>query len=136
MTIHLKNRHHYIDRYDKLAIEDCRRKERFHRSHRHKFEDGPDGIKFDEVTQTAFSEIPLHYDLLHATIYWYENKEKTITSWMESDQKKDELYENAAPPRGVRCLNCNRLVSVKDKMLYDHARNRFSGVVSLLNKFI
>ena len=114
----LREKQYYTDRYDKITIDDCRWKEDFHINCKHKFEDGPKGIKLTEESQKAFTELTLHFDLLYTTLYWYDNKEKPTDEWIERDKKKDELYENAVPPRDVRCLNCNRLVFVTDKKLY------------------
>ena len=87
---YLKSKQHYIDRYNKITIDNCRWKEEFHLNYKHKFEDGPKGIKLTKESQKAFNEFTLHYDLLYSTLYWYDNKEKTIEEWMEADRKKGE----------------------------------------------
>ncbi|MBF05300.1 hypothetical protein CL644_01180 [bacterium] len=120
MTQYLKQEQYYIDRYDKITIDNCRWKENFHINYKHKSEDGPKGIKLTEESQKAFTELTLHFDLLYTTLYWYDNKEKTIDEWMEADRKKDELYENAVAPRDISCLKCRNITEVESKHLWDH----------------
>lgn len=120
MALHLKPKQHYIDLYDKITIENCRWKEEFHLNYKHNFPDGPKGIKLTEESQKAFNEFTLHYDLLYTTLYWYDNKDKTIDEWMKRDKNKDELYDNAVPPRDVRCLKCSNITKVESKHLWDH----------------
>jgi ribosomal protein S27AE len=48
----------------------------------------------------------------------YENKEKTIKEWMDRDKAKDELYESAEAPEGIRCLTCRNLLKPTFKELW------------------
>lgn len=114
---HLKPRQEYIDRYDRITVEACRWRENFHRNSK------PSKELLKKATERQYrmvDEIALHYDLLYTTIQWYEDKEKTINQWIENDTRKDELYENANAPQGIRCLKCNSLTTQTSKILYDH----------------
>jgi len=113
---YLKPKQEYIDLYDKITIEDCRRREKFHRNSRPS--EKLKGKVNDEFYKTV-SEISLHFDLLYTTIKWHEDKEKTINEWIERDSRKDELYENAEAPEGIRCLQCHYLILPSSKILYD-----------------
>ncbi|MEQ1500352.1 MAG: hypothetical protein ABL917_03220 [Parcubacteria group bacterium] len=117
MAKYLKPKQEYIDLYDRLTVEDCRWRENFHKNSK------PSEELAKEVSEKFYNgvtEIALHYDLLYTTIQWYEDKDKTITEWIDRDTRKDELYENAEAPRGIRCLKCQSLTAIGSKILYDH----------------
>jgi len=121
MTKYLKPNQHYIDLYDELTIKDCRWRENFHND----FESNEkyEGKVNKEMNKT-FSSIALHFDLLYTTVDHYEKKEKTIQEWIERDRRKDEFYENAKAPSGIRCLNCQSTLIESNKMLCDHHGNQ------------
>ncbi len=54
----------------------------------------------------ALTEFYLHFE----TGERYLNKEKTIQERMDADQERDELYESAEAPEGIRCLTCRNLL--------------------------
>lgn len=114
MTKHLKSKQEYIDRYDRMVVEDCRWRENFHKNYKdEEYSDKmPSGIGL-------ISKIALYYDLLLTTVDWYQKKEKVIKEWMNDDERKDNLLEHARPPENIRCLMCRSLTTVTDKILYD-----------------
>lgn len=113
---YLKPKQHYTDLYDEITVKDCRWREDFHNNSK------PSKKLPKEVNEKFYkgvTRITLHYDLLYATIKWYEDKEKTINEWVDRDTKKDELYESAVPLQDIRCLKCKSLTKVGSKILYD-----------------
>jgi hypothetical protein len=117
MSKYLKTRQEYIDLYDRLTVEDCRWRENFHKNSKpsEKLE-GQVPVEFHKTV----SEMALHYDLLYTTVGWYEKKESTIAEWINRDTQKDDLYDNAVAPRGIRCLQCQALTTESSKILYDN----------------
>lgn len=116
MSKYLKTRQEYIDLYDLLTVRDCRWRENFHKNSK------PSEELAKQVSEKFYegvTEMALHYDLLHATIKWHEGKESRISEWISRDTEKDELYENAEAPRGIRCLKCKSLTTQTSKILYD-----------------
>lgn len=120
MSKYLKEKQEYIDLYDRLTVDDCRWREKFHKNYKAKDKNGEPVL--EELGKT-FSEIALHYDLLFTTIKWYEDKEKTISEWIDRDKRKDELYENTSAPRDIRCLKCYSLTKESSKILVDGYNN-------------
>ena len=116
MTQRLKNKQEYIDLYDRLTINDCRWRENFHKNSKPSEELGK---KVGEKFYSTVTEISLHYDLLYATIRWYEEKDKTINDWIARDTKKDQFYENAEGPQLVRCLKCQNITIESSKIFID-----------------
>lgn len=105
----------YIDRYDKATVNDCRWRENFHKNYK-----SSDKRTKEEISiEKAASEMTLHYDLLFATLRWWENKSKTVQEWMDDDARRDELLETAQAPEGIRCLKCWVPLISKDKSLHD-----------------
>ncbi|MFA6608446.1 MAG: hypothetical protein WCT07_00860 [Candidatus Paceibacterota bacterium] len=104
---YLKDRQEYIDRYDRMTVGRCRRLEK---SYNEKDTSLPKvkGVskKQAEHMRKVVADLFLHFE----TGEMYLNKEKTIQEWMDSDRKRDELYESAQAPEDMRCLTCrNRL---------------------------
>lgn len=112
----LKSKQEYIDLYDRITVEDCRRREKFHTTY-----GAPEGEPYEESKKKMgmLNELALYFDILYATGYWWENKEKKINEWMERDRVKDELYDSAQAPDGIRCLQCRSLMQPTFKDLYD-----------------
>ncbi len=113
---HLRPKQEYIDRYDRITVEDCRWRENFHKNYEPSEElmaKAPSKSFHKAVTQ-----ITLHYDLLFATLDWYDKKERTIQEWMDQDRRRDEMLEAARPPQDIRCLTCYSLVASDEKTIY------------------
>ncbi len=112
MIKHLKTKQEYIDRYDRLTVEDCRRRESYYLKIK-------DGDALGKEVGELLSNVGLYFDLLFATLQWYEAKKKTVDEWMREDQWKDQLLENTLAPEGIRCLQCRRQTELKDTLIYD-----------------
>ncbi len=112
MIKHLKSKLEYIDRYDRLTVEDCRQRESVYTKIQ-------ENDSLGKEARILLSNIGIYFDLLYATLQWYENKKKTIDEWMRVDQWKDQLLENAVTPEKIRCLQCGIITELKDKLIHD-----------------
>ncbi len=115
MSRYLKPRQEYVDRYDRITVEACRRKEAFHKN----WKPQNNEEKVNEEFIKAINEMMLHYDLLYTTLRWWEDKESTVTKWMADDEKRDGLLEHASAPRGIKCLQCGRTIEANFKDIHD-----------------
>ncbi len=115
---YLKDKQHYVDRYDILTIEECLH---YYRSVR-------DGMIKEKNTQFAkYSQKKYEEEInkcLNLLMYSmkgenYRKKAKTIEEWMEEDRKMQELYDNTPIPSNVRCKNCDSLMEYTDKNLHN-----------------
>lgn len=107
MEKHLKDKQHYIDLHDRHTVEQCRRTEaRFNTTELPPMEGKEYTKEETERLKKAFTEYYLHFE----TGERYLKKEKTIQEWMDRDQQRDELYESAEAPAGIRCLTCRNLL--------------------------
>lgn len=115
MTEHLKPKQHYIDLYDKLTVERCRKLERIHKEIRTDGIPPYQGVQLSDEALVpmmgAFNEIRIYYERGEE----YLNKEKTIQQWMNKDTALDNLLASAKPPETVRCLTCLSLCTVSSK---------------------
>jgi len=115
---YLKDKQHYIDRYDILTIEDCL----------HHYCSVRDGMlkekdkQFAKYSQKKFEEeINKCLNLLLFSIkgQCYKNKAKTIQEWMDKDRKMQELYDNTPTPQDIRCKDCKTSMTYTDKNLHN-----------------
>ncbi|MDP3244389.1 MAG: hypothetical protein Q8M83_01880 [bacterium] len=105
--IHLKSQQYYSDLYDRHTVDICRRTEK---SFKNKDADLPLAEGITEEEAKGVKKFAMKWYLHMKMGERYLNKEKTIHEWMETDRKKDELYESAQAPEDIRCLTCrNRL---------------------------
>jgi hypothetical protein len=110
MGEHLKSHQHYIDLYDRHTVERCRRIE--------KSWDQDDAEELPEVNgkkltrkETEGIRKIAHEWYFHIVMgEEYLNKDRVIREWMDADRQRDQLYESAQAPEGIRCLTCRNLV--------------------------
>lgn len=119
MKEHLKAKQHYIDQYDRLTVERCRRLEQIHaKSSKEKIEIPKDQKISKEEAKRA--QIMAHNLMMYfETGEAYVNKEATIRKWMEQDEARDALLESAHAPEGVTCLTCASVMEATYKHLHD-----------------
>lgn len=108
----LKEKQYYIDRYDKMTVEDTRR-----------FIKNVLNSSKDEETKAVSK---MFYDLI---MYYhngeaYMNKEPTIQKWMEKDRERDLIYESAQEPNNIRC-RCSKKMHSTLKTFYSDERILF-----------
>ncbi|MCU0660385.1 MAG: hypothetical protein MUD00_02110 [Candidatus Pacebacteria bacterium] len=121
MSKYLKSKQEYVDLYDRLTVNDCRWRENFHKNSKPSEELAE---KVSEKFYQGVSEIALHYDLLYATVRWWEDKDKTISEWISRDTKKDEFYESAQAPQLIRCSKCQSLTTESSKIFMDGSSDK------------
>ena len=117
MEPRLKNEQEYRDRYDRHTVELCRDIERIWDK-----DDDPETLKEKKLTKKQAESVKAYgkyMRMLFETGERYLRKEETIRKWMEEDQRKDDLYESAQAPEGIRCLTCrNRLNPIWKDLWY------------------
>lgn len=107
MNKYLKSQQYYSDLYDRHTVDMCRRTEQ---SFKNKDTDSPLAEGITEEEAEGVKKFAMKWYLHMEMGERYLNKEKTIQEWMETDRRKDELYESAQAPEDIRCLTCrNRL---------------------------
>lgn len=113
---HLRPRQEYLDRYDRSTVEDCRRRENFHKNY-----EPPEELakKASKAFFDGVAEMGIHYDLLFTTLHWWEKKERAIQDWMDADAHKDEMLEHARATAGIRCLKCWSSLTSDEKYIHD-----------------
>ena len=97
---HLKPKQHYIDRYDKNTIQECRRIAKRHKN------------------QSQASKIVKNVLLYITKGERAINKDETISKWMEHDEKKDKMLKKE-PKFFPTCLNCTISMKYDIKELYE-----------------
>jgi len=116
MEKHLKPDLYYSDLYDRHTVDECRRTEQLF--------DRDDGSKLPKTKGVSKKEaerirsVAKQWYLRFQVGERYLNKDKTIREWMDADRKKDELYESAEAPAGIRCLTCRNLMKPNFKHLW------------------
>lgn len=116
MSQHLKPKQYYIDLFDRITVDNCRRWEKICLA-----DDGKP-IVYDgkELPQEEASRFRLW--LFNYTVYFkkgeeYIRKDKAIREWMERDEALDALMDSAVAPENIRCLTCYAFMEVESKIL-------------------
>jgi hypothetical protein len=107
---YLKTKQYYIDQYDQLTVEHCRKLEKRHRPHQRIKSEKPLTDK-DKATVSAFNLI-MYVEIGER----YLRKEETIKAWMERDQERDDKLASATEPE-VLCAKCNEKMECISKEL-------------------
>ncbi len=114
MQKHLKPRQEYIDQYDMYTVDICRRLEKLSEE----TDISEEGEKITRGQSGSIKKVAKNLMLYFQKGERYLNKEKIVNEWMKIDQQKDELYESAQPPEGIRCLTCRNKVLPTIKELW------------------
>lgn len=117
MSKYLKDRQHYIDLYDRHTVERCRNLERLYSE---PIKNPPliSGKKPSKQMTESVTKMALNWSMMFETGERYLNKEKTIQEWIDTDKRKDDLYENVQAPDNIRCLTCRNLLKATFKDLW------------------
>lgn len=113
---YLHERQYYDDLYDKITVDHCRRAEAAHQKIYKKYIN--DNNHKEEDVKRAFG-ISYHIDMLFTTGERQVNKEQKIREWMERDRTKQQKYEEAEAPEGVRCKSCKSVMHPTFRSLCD-----------------
>lgn len=123
MVKYLKSKQEYIDQYDRITVEDCRRRVKFHKDFTNVTDEN------EKFMRGMASDVSLYFDLLHTTLRWYEDKQKTIAEWIVSDERRDSLLEYTKAPENIRCLKCQSLTTSNFKDIHDWGEDRRERVL-------
>src|SRR3989344_1961577 len=114
---YLKDKQHYIDRYDLATIKECHEMIGVcTESYVESLEDkDTKGVSKGEMAKSAnwFT----NQILFQIKAERYRRKEESIQKWMDQDQTRQEKYDNTPVPRGIRCSNCKKPMVYKFKHL-------------------
>ncbi len=114
---YLKDKQHYIDRYDLVTIENCLE---MLDVHTHAYVETLKNIGTDEHSKAEMAHAAswlTNQQLFVIKANRYVAKEETIQKWMDQDQIKQEKYDNTPEPRNIRCPNCKKLMLSRLKQL-------------------
>ena len=116
-TKYLKPKSHYIDRYDRVTVNRCRRYESavtpdLVKKHSR---DKPDDKKLKRLGK-VFNELHLYF----IKGEMYKKKEGVVSEWMRKDEDRDRFCETVRAPENIMCLTCNREMFVS----YNHLDTR------------
>lgn len=114
---YLHDEQHYIDRYDLHTIEECLD---YYQAIKKGFQEKRGSEEFKKYTNKAFTkEVQKVLNVMTNTLKGerFRNKAKTIQEWMDRDRKEQEKYDNATPPTGILCKECNSSTKLTSKDL-------------------
>lgn len=121
---YLKEEQHYIDRYDLNTIKQCLD---YAQSVRNGFDKERGVDKFKKYINKSFNrETQKVINVFINTLKGQRFKDKAITiqGWMDKDRKEQEKYDNATPPTGITCKECNAPTKVTSKdFLHSYEEN-------------
>lgn len=118
---YLKEKQHYIDRYDLLTIKECL-----------KFVEMFQDIYDESLTSEEFKGISKHdkysdvTKLMYSHLWFvqaqeYKNKKEIIRKWIEEDQIKQKKYDNTVGPQNISCPACKAVMqATATKYLEDY----------------
>jgi hypothetical protein len=109
----LKPRQHYVDFYDKLTVDRCRR----WLQPDEKKAVSPEDAKKEEL-QASMRKLVQDVSIHFVVGEEYVKKDSTIREWMDRDRRRDEVFEAAVAPEDITCLTCGRLMFESSKDLY------------------
>lgn len=108
---YLKDRHYYIDLFDKITVEKCRRMEKSFNPKRSS-SDPKDKVRYQ------WEKVCAGVMMSFVTGEQYARKEQAITEWMKRDEQRDEFLNNTELSIEPGCLNCGKQLDFEDKHLY------------------
>ena len=110
---YLRERQYYIDSYDLITIKKCIQTQKIFKENILKDEDKIKNLTPEEIDNriTHLSDIFIYFQKVEL----FREKEAFINERMEEDQKKENRYNEAMPPRGVRCKECRSQVKLINK---------------------
>ncbi|GEM_PF-2496248 len=124
---HLKLKQEYVDFYDRLTVNFCRKKEKEFEKIKREIGENKNKRIPEEKRKEYLEFLDKFFNLAIYCVIGeqYEEKEKEIKKWMERDQKKDEKFEKAEPPLGIRCLVCGSEIEPNFKDLFGRGKESY-----------
>ncbi len=126
---YLKDKQHYIDRYDLQTIKECLD---WYWSLKKGMEARRGEIKTltdEEFKKDTHKAVSYTINVLKGERY--RHKEKTINEWIERDRIMQEKYDNTSPPADMRCKECYSETTVTLK----HIENSYTDNPRMLFTF-
>lgn len=114
---YLKDKQHYIDRYDLHTIEEILD---YYKAVKKGFEENRKDEEFKHYTKKQFDfEVRKVMNLFFYSFKGerYRKKAETIQKWMDADRQLQGKYDNAVPPSGIICQDCKVPTKVANKDL-------------------
>ncbi len=105
---YLKDKQHYIDRYDLLTIKECLEVIDFCTKVYVEMGNKEEAKKFSLTDKAKGTNWMTNQYLFLAKACRYEQKEETINKWTSDDSVKQEKYETTSLPKNILCTNCNK----------------------------
>lgn len=100
MYTHLLEREAYEDRYDRIVVESCRRREKFFLSQ------GNANGTVEEKLKHNIAEVGWSIEKILITLGWHNKRESTINEWINTDKSRDKMIAEAEPPVSIFCNTC------------------------------
>lgn len=109
---YLKDKQYYIDLYDRITINHCRRLE--------KGDAGESETDPELKLKKKWSKVVRDMIAYIASGEEYLQKEKTISEWMRRDEDKDDLFDRTELSLDVHCLECGDSMIFEFKSFHGH----------------
>ncbi len=113
METHLQERKYYEDRYDRMTVESCRRREQFFLD-----QGNTEGDAYQKLTH-GVAEVGWSIEETLITLDWYNKKESTINEWMHADKAQDEMLAVAIAPKRIFCDTCHQELHEESRTTWD-----------------
>lgn len=114
MDKHLQSREHYEDRYDRMTVDSCRRREAFFMS----ADTVEDGDAYTKL-KAGVGEVAWEIEKIYITLDWYNKRESTVSDWMHKDEGRDRMLSVAVPPKNIFCLTCSSRMYEESRSTWD-----------------
>jgi len=109
---YLKDKQYYIDLYDRLTVDHCRRLE--------KGDANESETDLELKIRKKWSKVIRDMITYIASGEEYLQKEKTIRKWMLRDEEKDNLFERTELSMDIYCLECGQPMIFELKSFHGH----------------
>jgi len=108
---YLKDKQHYIDRYDLSTIKKCHEVIGVYtKAYAESLEKEKDIKDFSKAEMAKASNWLAGQVLFQIKAERYRDKEETIQKWMDEDKVEQEKYDNTPEPRNIRCIDCKHIL--------------------------
>lgn len=114
---YLKDRQYYVDLFDRITVEKCRRMEKSFNPKRSS-SDPKDKVRYQ--WEKVCADVMMSF----VTGEQYARKEQAINEWMKRDEQRDQFLENTELALEPSCLRCGDQLDFRDKHLYGTDNDR------------
>ncbi|MFA6453327.1 MAG: hypothetical protein WCV81_01175 [Microgenomates group bacterium] len=114
---YLKDKQHYIDRYDLFTIKRCLEAIESWTKTYEKHLNSEESKKFSAGDKAKWFGWITNQELYQIKGQRYSHKEEAIQEWMDSDSIEQDKYDNTPEPQEIICPDCKKLMKVTIKHL-------------------